>query len=80
MRFWPWSKLAELEARIRDMERQFSVEIDGETGKVTRTLADVPISEREELRKKKALRRATWAQRQAWLEQTDGGRRLGIVK
>lgn len=80
MRIWPWSKFHELEERIRDMEKQFAIEFDMQTGKVTKTLADVPVEDREEMRKKKSLRRATWQQRKEFLEATDGGRRLGMVK
>lgn len=80
MKIWPWSKLHELEERIRDMEKQFAIEFDMQTGKVTKTLADVPVEDREEMRKKKTLRRATWSQRQAVLEATDGFRRTSVFK
>lgn len=64
----------QLESRILDLERHFALERD-DAGKVTKTLADVPLEEREALRKKYQIRGTSWPQRRQWLERTDGGRR-----
>jgi hypothetical protein len=64
--------LADIDARLLDLERHFVTRRD-QTGKVTETLADVPLKERKERTMKMAG--MSWAQRRAWLEATDGGRR-----
>jgi hypothetical protein len=68
-----WDKL---DARIKDMERQFVTKRNDE-GQIVETLADVPIEARKERadlvsRKQRGM---TWTQRRAWLEATDGGRK-----
>lgn len=65
-----WQKLDE---RLLDLEKQFVTRRD-RTGKVTQTLADVPVSERS-----KIPRGASIHQRLAWLEATDGGRKEASV-
>jgi hypothetical protein len=64
-----------LEDRLRDVERQFAIEYD-DSGKVTRTLADVPVTERSNVkvlrRPRNPLAGLSWHQRQAVLEKTDG--------
>lgn len=69
-----WLGLHEVEGRLKDVERHFVTKRDAD-GKATETLADVPFSDR----KKREARTAgmSWGQRRAWLEMTDGGRRLG---
>jgi hypothetical protein len=72
-----FAELDLLRKRIKDLERQFAVEYD-DTGKVTKTLADVPIPERGNVKVIKKPRNPmagmTWDQRRRWLEMTDGGR------
>ena len=69
-----WLGLVDLETRIRDLERHFVTKRD-DKGNVTETLADVPVENRKEL--KHTPRGMSWAQTKAWLERTDGGRRVG---
>jgi len=68
-----------LEARIKDIERQFVTEY-GEDGRVKQTLADVPIAERAAIRVVRRphspMRGMSWAQAREWLERTDGGKEL----
>ena len=72
-----FAELDLLRKRIKDLERQFAVEYD-DAGKVTKTLADVPIPERANVKVIKKPRNPmagmTWDQRRRWLEMTDGGR------
>lgn len=65
--------LAELEARLQDLERHFVTKRD-QAGAPIETLADVPPSKRGELRNPK---RAGMSPQQyvRWLEATDGGTR-----
>lgn len=72
-------ELDSLRKRIKDLERQFAIEYD-DAGKVTKTLADVPVTERANV---KVIRRPkhptagmSWPQRREWLERTEGGRKL----
>jgi hypothetical protein len=72
---WPWeamAKIDELEQRVLDLERHFVTKRD-EDGKVTQTLADVPVVDRKNLHSPSAG--MSWPQRRRWLEATDGGRR-----
>jgi hypothetical protein len=68
-----------LEQRLRDVERQFAVEYD-DAGKVVKTLADVPPTERANVKVLKRPRNPmaglSWPQRRALLERTDGLRNL----
>jgi hypothetical protein len=68
-----------LEQRLRDVERQFAVEYD-DAGKVVKTLADVPPTERANVKVLKHPRNPmlgmSWPQRRRWLEATDGGRKI----
>jgi hypothetical protein len=68
-----------LEQRLRDVERQFAVEYD-DAGKVVKTLADVPPTERANVKVLKHPRNPmlgmSWPQRRRWLEVTDGGRKI----
>jgi hypothetical protein len=66
------SKIANLEARIKDLERHFVTQRN-EAGEVTQTLADVPVEKRNISR---PLRGMNWDQRRRWLEKTDGGRNI----
>lgn len=76
MKIWPWSKLEELEKRLKDVERHFVTARDPKTGAVAQTLADVPVEKRDALKKGGLhLKGLTWKQKQAILERTDGGRR-----
>jgi hypothetical protein len=73
---WPWQagkKFAELESRVKDVERHFVTKRDSD-GKPTETLADVPLEKRHEL--KSPMKGMNWTQRRQWLERTDGGRKL----
>jgi hypothetical protein len=67
-------EIRNLKLRLSDIERHFVTKRD-ESGKPVETLADVPISKREELRKR-PMRGMSWPQRREWLERTDGGRRM----
>jgi hypothetical protein len=71
--------VAALETRLRDVERQFAVEYD-DAGKVVKTLADVPPTERANVKVLKRPRNPmaglSWPQRRALLERTDGLRNL----
>lgn len=64
--------LADIEARVLDLERHFVTRRDS-SGAITETLADVPLKDRKERQAK--LGGMSWAQRRAWLEATDGGRK-----
>jgi hypothetical protein len=64
--------LSEHEARILDLEKHFVTKRDAE-GKVTETLADVPLEHRKP--RKVSMAGASWTQRKNWLEVTDGGRK-----
>ena len=66
--------LADHDGRLKDVERHFVTKRD-DKGNPTETLADVPLADRKSRETK--LRGATWAQRKAFLEATDGGRRSG---
>lgn len=74
--------LAKYEARIRDLERQFATKYNDE-GKVTETLADIPIENRANVkvlrRPKNPMSGMSWPQRRAWLERTEGGRKVDNV-
>jgi hypothetical protein len=72
-KLWYWFRRYDLERRVLDLERHFVIERNAE-GNPTKTLADIPVEKREELRNR-PLRGASWQQRKAWLEATDGGRR-----
>jgi hypothetical protein len=67
------AKIAELEARLVDLERHF-VTKRSESGEVVETLADVPVHKRSK-EKQLSTRGMSWAQRKAILEATDGGRK-----
>lgn len=69
--------LETLEDRLTDLERHF-VTKRNEKGEVIETLADVPIADRKERRKK--LSGMSMKQRLRWLEQTDGGTRVPHVQ
>lgn len=62
---------AELEARVKDLERHFVTRRD-ESGKAIETLADVPLAQRKE--REFTTRGMSSMQRRAALEATDGGR------
>ncbi len=62
--------VANLEARLFDLERHFVTKRDAQ-GQVTETLADVPVEKRVTAQSTRGM---SWAQRKAWLEATDGGR------
>lgn len=66
-----WLGIDKLEARMLDIERHFVTRRDDQ-GQPVETLADVPIEQRKERQMK--MRGMSMAQRQAWLEKTDGGR------
>lgn len=76
MKIWPWSKFKELEARIKDLEEHFVTKRDAH-GNPTQTLADVPVEQRAEMRKKLSTRGMSWPQKQKILEMTEGGRKIG---
>ena len=65
----------DLEARIRDIERQFVTKY-ADDGRVIETLADVAIDDRAAVkvvrRPKHPLQGMSWPQRRAALEATDG--------
>ena len=65
--------LADLDGRVKDLERHFVTQRN-EQGMPTETLADVPLAERKD--RNPGLRGLSIAQRRAWLEATDGGRRV----
>lgn len=67
--------LADHEGRLKDIERHFVTKRDPETGEVTETLADVPLKAREH-KPLNQMRGMSMAQRKAWLEKTDGGRKV----
>lgn len=69
-----WLELDDHQARLVDIETHFVTQRD-DKGRPTQTLADVPVADRKHL--KPNLAGATWQQRKAWLEATDGGRKLG---
>lgn len=69
-----WLGLTDNEARLVDLERHFVTKRD-DKGAITETLADVPVHLRKQI--KPGLRGATWQQRKAWNEATDGGRKSG---
>jgi len=72
----PWitkAKLADIEGRLKDLERHFVTKRDS-GGVPIETLADVPLEERK--KRVPALRGMSMQQRLQWLEKTDGGRRL----
>lgn len=72
----PWitkAKLADIEGRLKDLERHFVTKRDS-GGAPIETLADVPLEERKKV--KPSLKGLTWPQRQALLENTDGFRRM----
>ena len=71
-----WLGLADVEVRLKDLERHFIVERD-QTGMPTKTLADIPADKRKDLGKRNSAG-MSWPQRRAWLEATDGGRRAPI--
>lgn len=64
--------LADIEGRMQDVERHFVTRRDS-SGAAIETLADVPLKDRKERQAK--LGGMSWAQRRAWLEATDGGRK-----
>lgn len=66
------AKVAELEARIKDLERHFVTKRD-ENGQAVETLADVPVERRKEIKPRAGM---SWDQKRRFLEATDGGRRL----
>jgi hypothetical protein len=69
-----WLGLADHDGRLHDLERHFVTKRNAE-GKPVETLADVPLEERKE-RQQMRTRGMSWQQKKAWLEATDGGRRL----
>ena len=75
----PWitkAKLADIEGRLKDLERHFVTKRDS-GGVPIETLADVPLEERKKRKKRvPELRAMSMQQRLQWLEKTDGGRRL----
>lgn len=70
-----WLGFDEQERRLFDLERHFVTKRD-EKGQPIQTLADVPVKDRKELKTPTSMRGMTMQQRLAWLEKTDGGRRL----
>lgn len=62
----------ELDERLKTVEAHFVTKRD-EHGRVTETLADVPLEQRKEL-KTPRMAGMSMAMRLAWLEKTDGGR------
>ena len=63
--------LTDHESRLKDLERHFVTKRDA-SGTPTETLADVPLEQRKP--RQHNLAGASWDQRRAWLEKTDGGR------
>jgi len=76
MKIWPWSKFGELETRIKDLEEHFVIKRDAH-GNPTQTLADIPVEQRSDMRKKLSTRGMSWPQKQKILEMTEGGRKIG---
>lgn len=66
--------LADLEGRMKDVERHFVTKRDS-SGGITETLADVPLQARKD--KQIKLRGLSPLQKRAYLERTDGGRLVG---
>lgn len=65
--------LADVEARILDLEKHFVTKRNAE-GAPIETLADVPLQDRAERRRR--TQGMSWAQRRAYLEATEGGTRV----
>ena len=64
----------ETQQRLLDIESHFAVERDAKTGAMTKSLADVPVEERKNLKKNLKMRGGSWNQLRRYLEETDGGR------
>jgi hypothetical protein len=68
-----WLGLADHTGRIEDLERHFVTKRNAE-GLVVETLADVPLEKRKDREFK--MRGMTMQQRRAFLEASDGGRKV----
>jgi hypothetical protein len=71
-----WLGISDHQARLLDLERHFVTKRDAE-GAPVETLADVPVSRRQELKQPRTAG-LSWPQRRAVLEATDGGTRAAI--
>lgn len=71
-----------LDKRITSVEHQYVVERDPQSNNVIKTLADIPVDDRNgiaqarERRAKSPMAGKPWNQRRRWLEATDGGRKV----